>query len=215
MKFMVTVAYPLTAFAARCVRRFQDDADPENSDGAGENRPTDDPSRAPDGDVCAPNCKERRDLATAVAERATGRTDLKLTCLGTMPNPYRDDDSLLDTYADDAGNEYWFCSATGALIQVAPRESPDPKAYAPGPAGVLPVKELRDRAVTAAAALSPNFLERRSSLHPLEDNRRRRIYFFRWDDFSAPLRDSELPPFLQVAMSCDGGLVSFTNTLRD
>ena len=46
-----------------------------------------------------------------------------------------------------------------------------------------------------------------------EDNRDRQVYFFRWDDFSAPLRESELPPFVQVALYADGQLASYTDTL--
>ena len=209
---MVPVAYTLTGFAARCLRRLPEDRAPDADSGFAGQRDAPEP---PTPDPCAPHCAERRMRAAETAVRLTDRTDLKLSCLGTMPNPYRDDESLLDTYADDAGNEYWFCSATGTLIQMAPRESPDPQAYAPGPAGILPVKELRERAVTLAGALVPHFLERRSSLHPLEDNRRRRIYYFRWDDFNAPLRESELPPFLQVALTAAGQLIGFTNTLRD
>lgn len=63
------------------------------------------------------------------------------------------------------------------------------------------------------SAQLPDFAARRSSLHPLEDHKDRELYFFRWDDFSQPAKESELPPFVQVGIRADGTVVSFTNTL--
>ena len=52
-------------------------------------------------------------------------------------------------------------------------------------------------------------------MHPLEDNRNREIYFFRFDDSRVKVSESELPPFIQVGLRADGELVSATNTLTD
>lgn len=188
-----------------------------DDDGGGEpeDDAKDEPEEEPDH-VCPPDCEQRRNIATETVRRIGERPTAVLSCLGPMPNPYLEDERILDTYADDAGNEYWFDAQTGTLVQMGPRADSHPPTHAARPATApLPVKELREKAVALAAALAPRFAERRSSLHPLEDNRRRQTYFFRWDDFSAPLRESELPPFVQVALLADGRLAGFTNTLQD
>lgn len=59
----------------------------------------------------------------------------------------------------------------------------------------------------------PGFSGRKSSYHPLEDNKDKELYFFRWDDFSQPAKESEMPPFVQVGLDAEGGIVSFTDTL--
>ena len=59
----------------------------------------------------------------------------------------------------------------------------------------------------------PGFADKKNSLHPLEDNRRGEVYFFRWDDFSGPLSESEMPPFVQVALYADGAIAGYTDTL--
>ena len=75
------------------------------------------------------------------------------------------------------------------------------------------ISDLREKAMQIAAAGVKDFESRKSSLHPLEDNRKREVYFFRWDDFSSPVKESELPPFVQVGIYADGKLASYTNTL--
>jgi hypothetical protein len=88
-----------------------------------------------------------------------------------------------------------------------------PKAQPTRPAARLAVAELRRRAVALATLELADFPTRRPGLHPLEDNKDREVYFFRWDDFSQPVKETELPPFLQVGLHADGRLASFTNTL--
>jgi hypothetical protein len=132
----------------------------------------------------------------------------------TFLNPYFDDGSLIEVYADDHGYEYWIDPASDLVVQVGPGAGERAASHSPRQADRLPVAELRARAVAALEANVPGFAGRKSSLHPLEDNRRREIYFFRWDDFSGPVKDGELPPFVQVGIWADGVLASFTNTLR-
>jgi hypothetical protein len=186
----------------------------DDDDGGDEDTP-EAPEDEPDH-VCPPDCENRRNLATETVRRIGERPTATLACLGPMPNPYLEEERILDTYADDAGNEYWFDAKTGTLVQMGPRADSHPPAHAARPATApLPVKELREKAVAIAAAMNKKFAARRSSLHPLEDNRRRQTYYFRWDDFNAPLKESELPPFIQVALAAEGRLVGFTDTLHD
>ena len=154
--------------------------------------------------------------ATAMknVRRFRGRDELRLNYQATSSNPYRDDGSQIETYADDEGNEYWVDRATDALVQMGPSAGADTPAHEARPEDRLPVKTLRDLALQYAEAAHPGFSKHLSSLHPLEDNKERQIYFFRWDDFSAPVGESELPPFIQVALYADGRLASFTDTLR-
>ena len=156
----------------------------------------------------------RRQAAAAGIRRFRGRDDLAVSFQSTSSNPYKDDGSKIDIYADNESNEYWVDPQDGALVQMGPQARADQKARKVGPDDRLPVADLRDKALTLAEAVRPGFGARRSSLHPLEDNKDRQIYFFRWDDFSAPLKESELPPFIQIGLSADGRLVSLTNTLN-
>jgi len=157
---------------------------------------------------------ELRETAVKNIRRFRGRDELRLDYRATSSNPYRDDESLIETYVDDEGNEYWIDPAGDSLVQMGPGAGADQTPHKIGSEARLPVAELRRRALELAEAAWPGFNSKLSSLHPLEDNKDRQIYFFRWDDFSAPLKDSELPPFLQVALRADGRLVSFTDTLR-
>jgi len=135
---------------------------------------------------------------------------LKLKYVAISPNPYRDDESMINTFTDGYV-EYWVDRDKKNVVQAGPESGQAP--YQVRPADRLPVAELRRLAVELIEAGLPDFAQRRSSLHPLEDNRDRQVYFFRWDDFSAPLREAELPPFVQVALYADGRLASYTDTL--
>jgi len=157
--------------------------------------------------------EERRQSALAVIKKIRG-TETGADFVTSSSNPYRDDGSLIDIYVDDQGNEYWFDVQTADLVQMGPAAGGHTPPHAARPAGRLPVKELRERAITVAGSLIPEFNARKSSLHPLEDNRKGITYFFRWDDFASPVRESELPPFVQVALYADGRIAGYTNTLR-
>lgn len=157
---------------------------------------------------------EARERALAAIRRFVGKDGLPLTFVDVGDDPYRDDGSLIETYADADGNEYWVDPRRDALVQMGPGARRDPPTHATRPEDRLPVARLREIAVEMIVRQWPDFTARKSSLHPLEDNRRREIYFFRWDDFSQPVRESELPPFIQAALGADGRLVSFTDTLN-
>lgn len=155
-----------------------------------------------------------REGAIRAIKKFRGLDQLALAYNSTSPNPYRDDESVIETYVDDQGNEYWVDPSADRLVQMGPNAGGDQAPHQVGQENRLPVKDLRDRAISLADGAVDGFAGRRSSLHPLEDNKDKQIYFFRWDDFSAPLKESELPPFVQVALYADGTLASFTNTLR-
>jgi len=143
-----------------------------------------------------------------------GRDGLAVNYLATSSNPYRDDGARIETYVDDEANEYWIDPGDDHLVQVGPHAGGDQAPHKVGPENRLPVSELRQQALRLIEAADPVFAARRSSLHPLEDNKGKQVYFFRWDDFSAPLKESEMPPFIQVGLYADGRLASFTDTLN-
>ena len=130
----------------------------------------------------------------------------------TSANPYSED-SLMETYADDRGNEYWINPTTDALIQAGPSASGDPQAYQARPSVRIPVAALRQKATEMILSQMPDFMKRKSALHPLEDNKGGDVYFFRWDDFASPVKETDMPPFIQVGLMADGSFASFTNTL--
>lgn len=138
---------------------------------------------------------------------------LLLTYLSSSPDPYRDDGARIDIYADTHGYEYWIDAGNGVLIQAGPGQGRDTASRPAGPRRRLSVPALRTEAIAIAVENVPGFAERKNTLHPLEDNRRGEIYFFRWDDFSRPQEGSQLPPFVQVALYADGGLAGYTDTL--
>jgi len=136
-----------------------------------------------------------------------------LTYLSTSSDPYRDDGARIDIYADTDGYEYWIDAADGILVQVGPGQDRGATPRPTGPGRRLSVPALRSEAVATASENVPGFKERKNSLHPLEDNRRGEVYFFRWDDFSRPSTESQIPPFVQVALYADGSLAGYTDTL--
>jgi len=151
----------------------------------------------------------------AVAAIRAFRKDAQLAPAyrSTSPNPYRDDGRTIEIYVDAHGNEYWVDPADDALVQVGPGAGMHSAARKTRPEARLAVPELRARATAVVETQLADFAARRSSLHPLEDHKDRELYFFRWDDFSQPAKESELPPFVQVGIRADGTVVSFTNTL--
>ena len=158
--------------------------------------------------------KERMAAYAAIRKfRQDEKLDLQYKT--TAPNPYKDDDAKrIEIYADDKGYKYWVDPSNDRLIQAGPSTGVRPSAHAVGTESRLAVSELRSRAVGIVSSQMPEFASRRSSFHPLEDNRNREVYFFRWDDFSQPAKESELPPFVQVGLYADGRLASYTNTLE-
>lgn len=142
-----------------------------------------------------------------------GNDALALTYVSTAANPYRDDGTNIESYIDNDGNEYWIDPEKDVLVQMGPNSGAHQAALAAGSASKLGVKALREKAVATVEAHVAAFAERRSSLHPLEDNKKGQVYFFRWEDFAAQVKESELPPFVQVGLYADGSLASYTDTL--
>jgi hypothetical protein len=125
------------------------------------------------------------------------------------PNPYRDDGSEI-IILPLGGCDMWLDAKTLRPVQFGV-SAVQTSVNDTSEVVRLPIKELRNIAVSWANAVSPKPL---TVLHPLEDNRRGKVYYFRWDDFSAHCRDSELPPFIQIALSPSGKILSFTNTME-
>jgi hypothetical protein len=98
---------------------------------------------------------------------------------------------------------------------MGPASGGDPSPLEDRTAEPLSVHELRDIAVGIAERQRSGFASRMRTLHPLEDNLRKRTYFFRWDDLAVACEEDAVPPFLQVALRPDGSLVSFTDTLGE
>jgi len=135
--------------------------------------------------------------------------------LSVSQNPYKADvTDLIDVHCLDNGKEVWTDHATGRLVQVGDTFSNIPlteRSYCREQR--LKASELRERAVRLIERMRPDFKEKRPTLHPLEDNRQCKCWYFRWDDFSTPVSESEMPPFIQVALWADGTLASFTDTM--
>ena len=153
--------------------------------------------------------------AMAVAAVRAFRKDerLEVSYLSTSPNPYKDGEEKIEIYADDKGFEYWIDPARDAVVQAGPGAGLHPSPRKARADARLAVPELRARALALLEERLPGFAKRKSSLHPLEDHKDKEIYFFRWDDFSQPAKESEMPPFVQVALYADGALASYTDTL--
>ncbi len=131
------------------------------------------------------------------------------------PNPYADDrKEEIDIITDECGHEYWLDAKTERVVQVGPHAGRHGQSLKVAKSARLPISRLRELALALAGKAFTDFAKRRETLHPLEDNRRGEIYFFRWDDFTKPVPENEMPPFLQVALYADGRLASFTDTLK-
>lgn len=148
----------------------------------------------------------------AIAAFADDR-GMTVTRTDDADDPYGDADARMETYADDRGREYWLDPRSDRVIQMGPAPGGDPSPLADRPTDPLAVHELRELAIGVADRHHDGFTMRLRTLHPLEDNLRRRLYFFRWDDLAAPCEEDAVPPFLQVALHPDGSLASFTDTL--
>ncbi|MEY4744887.1 MAG: hypothetical protein RL272_832 [Candidatus Parcubacteria bacterium] len=172
----------------------------------------DDAMRMADGAAARPPQARERAMAAIRAFRADRA--LGLAYRSTSQNPYSGaDDKKIEIYADNDGNEYWIDPADDVLVQAGPGAGLHTPPRKTRPEARLAVAELRARALEIVQAQMPGFASRKSSFHPLEDNKDKQLYFFRWDDFSQPAKESEMPPFVQVGLDAEGRIVSFTNTL--
>lgn len=154
-----------------------------------------------------------RQAAIGTIRRFRQGDSLAVRFLAVALNPYASDGRTMETYEDDQGYEYWIAPSDDRLIQAAPAAGQFAASCQVRPADRLAVAELRQLAYRLISQNLPAFESIRPCLHPLEDNRDRQIYFFRFDDFRRPVPESELPPFVQVSLRSDGRLVSYTNTL--
>ncbi|MBI4458307.1 hypothetical protein HY633_05070 [Candidatus Uhrbacteria bacterium] len=155
----------------------------------------------------------QREKAKDAVRSFTGKGRLPLIYTSTVSNPYTDDDSLIETYVDDQGNEYWVNPANEVVVQIGAYAGARPTTSQIRPDARRPVADLRKSALAFVEREIQNFGSRKKSFVPLEDNKDGQIYFFRWDDFSHPAKESEMPPFIQVGLFADGTLASYTNTL--
>jgi hypothetical protein len=141
--------------------------------------------------------------------------DLGVRYLTSERHPAPHSSTLIDVYVDDHDHRYWIDARTLALVQSFPAKDPYPSARAPRPRKRRPnVAPIRAKAVSLLNRLVPDFEERRVCLHPFEGNDDGAVYHFRWDDYAAPLAESEDPPFVHISISADGRWQSFTNTLQ-
>src|SRR5690606_11848126 len=137
---------------------------------------------------------DERAKVVDVVRAFRGDERLILTYLRTSPNPYKEDDAdTIEIYADDRGIEYWIDPQGDVLVQAGPSARVHPTPRKTRDEDRRSVGELRSAAVALICTQIEGFAAKRSSYHPLEDNRHREMYFFRWDDFSQPAKESELP----------------------
>jgi hypothetical protein len=157
--------------------------------------------------------ESERVAAMAAIRRFRDCLDLPVFFIAVAVNPYAGDCRTMEIYEDQNGYEYWLDPGDDRLIQAAPSARQPAAPHKTRPENRIPVAELRQLALSLIERNVPGFRETISRYHPLEDNRDREIYFFRFDDFNTPVPESELPPFVQVGLRADGRLVSFTDTL--
>ncbi|MFH2063109.1 MAG: hypothetical protein ABIJ46_03050 [bacterium] len=158
-------------------------------------------------------CPEQVRLAERAVGRLYGCRARPLRHTGSETASFPNDDLTIDAYADDQGNEFWIDPENGTVLQMGPESGRYSPPFAAGKEAALPVHELRELAIGIVERQIPSFGLLLPIFHPLEANDRRRVYFFRWEDLSEPLPESELPPFVQVGLYADGRLASFADTL--
>lgn len=123
-------------------------------------------------------------------------------------------DGITDIYADDQGYRYHALRTDGTLVEVDRREGLHSKTRPTEPETRLTVHNLRTIAVALVETQRPTFEVYRSTLHPFEGNRDRELYLFRWEDFSQPLPESSIAPYVEVGLYPDGQLASYVDTLE-
>lgn len=133
--------------------------------------------------------------------------DRNLTYLTTVSNPFGQNNENIDIYADDRDFEYWFKSDSGELIQASPRAGLNSKEPIQ-----LNFGEIRNKAIELVVACTPNVTrESLSKLHPYEENRRGKLFLFRWE---GDVKESfDIPPFVQIGLYSDGSVACYTNNL--
>ncbi|MBU1029520.1 hypothetical protein KKE28_04945 [Patescibacteria group bacterium] len=154
--------------------------------------------------------------AEQAVKNLTEWNDLQLEFRCRETEPLENGETLtLDTYVDTKGHEYRIESSTGTIVQMGPESGRYSTSHEIGSESNPAVSELRAKAVEIIQRQIHSFDSILSSLHPLEANDRRRVYFFRWENLSEPLSESKLPPFVQVGLYANGALASFADTLSE
>jgi hypothetical protein len=147
-------------------------------------------------------------------QKLTGWNDIQLKFRFRELESLAGDETLtLDNYVDTKGHEYQIEPHSGKVVQMGPESGRYSAPYQIGQESCRAVGELRSLAVQIIQQQVKNFTNIFSSLHPLEANDRRRVYFFRWENLTESLFESEIPPFVQVGLYADGTLASFADTL--
>ena len=115
-------------------------------------------------------------------------------------------------FVDDAGTTYAVAINTGRLASIDPALT----AHINIPAmDVKTMDEVRPLAQKFAADSCLRFAELKDQLL-YEENSKGDMYFFRWDYRNRDWKGTPwetMPPFLQIGLSADGKLVTYTNTL--
>jgi hypothetical protein len=115
-------------------------------------------------------------------------------------------------FVDAAGTSYSVAIDAGRLAGIDPPLGPHINVPA---LEVTPIADIRNQAEKFAADSSLRFTALKGQLQ-YEESSKADIYFFRWDyrgkDWSGTPW-AMMPPFLQIGMSADGKLVTYTNTL--
>ena len=132
----------------------------------------------------------------------------------TITSPFSNTPNLLDVYVDEYKHEYWYDPKSALLVQ----STPPPDQYQATQKtrrkrDRFKVAPLREAAHKSLEAHVPNFMQRRGALHPFEENTNGDIFYFRWDDYSNPLTESEEAPYIQISLKRNGKIHSFTNAL--
>lgn len=133
--------------------------------------------------------------------------DISAEYVGTERNPYDEGGESVVLY--NYGRYELRTNESGVLFQVGLRQDETPN-YSDVK---LLVTELRTKAIEIIGTQIEGFNKILSSLHTLEANDRREVYYFRWEDLSEPLSEDRLPPFVQIGLFPDGSISSYTNTL--
>ena len=118
-----------------------------------------------------------------------------------------------DVYEDQHGYIFRTDPRNGRVVQVDRLEDRYTKTRPARPDSRRSVAELRGLATAIAGVHSPNFAKDRSAFHPMEGNRDREMYVFRWEDCREVQSLVDDPPYIEVGLYADGALARFTDAL--
>lgn len=131
----------------------------------------------------------------------------------SLASSSEDGSAAHDVYEDESGYVFRLDPRDSRVVQVDRYEDRHSKARPAPPDSRRPVADLRRLASAIAAAHAPSYAKDPASFHPMEGNRDRELYVFRWEDCRAPLPESDDPPYIEVGLYADGTLARFTDAL--